>query len=128
MGDTYTKKQKAYYLKAGKPTAMQMGCYGVGVTRLIGAAIETLSTDSHIRWPFALAPFAVCIIPPEKRSKAFKLASHHLDEVHSQLNNIPGLHDSILVDDRIKETIGDRFRDARRFEILRIFQNGFLLT
>lgn len=95
---------------------MQMGCYGIGVTRLIGAAVECLSTDSHIRWPFPMAPFSVCIIPPEKRSKAFQLASHHLEEVHHQLNSIPELNDSVLVDDRVRETIGDRFRDARRFE------------
>lgn len=93
---------------------MQMGCYGLGVTRLIGAAIELLSTDTHIRWPFPIAPFSVCIIPPEKRSKAFNLASHHLEDVHNQLNTIPGLDDSILVDDRIRITIGDRFRSAKR--------------
>lgn len=93
---------------------MQMGCYGIGVTRLIGAAIEKLATDTHLRWPFPIAPFSVCIIPPEKRSKAFNLASHHLEEVHNHLNAIPGLHDSIVVDDRIKVTIGDRFRHAKR--------------
>lgn len=114
MGDTYTKRQKAHYLKGGKPTPMQMSCYGIGVTRLIGAAIEVLSTDLHLRWPFPLAPFSVCIIPPEKRSKAFNLASHHLEQVYHQLNAIPELHDSILVDDRIRVTIGDRYRDARR--------------
>lgn len=96
---------------------MQMGCYGIGVTRLIGAAIEKLSTESHIRWPFPIAPFSVCIVPPEKRSKAFNLATHHLEVVHEQLKNIPGLQDSILVDDRVRITVGDRFRSARRFEI-----------
>lgn len=95
---------------------MQMGCYGIGVTRLIGAAIEILSTDTHLRWPFPLAPFSVCIIPPEKRSKAFSLASHHIEEIYHQLNTIHGLNDSILVDDRIRDSIGDRFRDARRCE------------
>lgn len=114
LGDTYTKKQDVNYLKAGKPTPMQMGCYGIGVTRLIGAAIEILSTESHLRWPFPIAPFSVCIIPPEKRSKAFSLASHHLDEIYHRLNCIPGLHDSILVDDRIKITIGERMRDTKR--------------
>lgn len=96
---------------------MQMGCYGIGVTRLIGAAIEKLATDSHIRWPFPIAPFSVCIVPPEKRSKAFSSASHYLEEIHNRLNCIPGLHDSILVDDRIRLPIGDRFRHARRLNI-----------
>lgn len=114
LGDAYTKPQRAHYMKDGKPIPMQMGCYGIGVTRLIGAAIEKLSTETHIRWPFALAPFTVCIIPPEKRSKAFKAASHYLDEVHHRLNSIQSIKNSILVDDRIRMTIGDRFRDARR--------------
>lgn len=119
LGDTYSKRQKAHWLKDGHHAPMQMGCYGIGVTRLIGAAIEKLSTDTYLRWPFALAPFSVCIIPPEKRSKAFGLASHHLEEVHNRLNNICGINDSILVDDRIRITIGERYRDARRF----VFRN-----
>lgn len=115
LGDTYSKRQKAHWLKDGQPVPLQMGCYGIGVTRLIGAAVEKLSTDTHIRWPFALAPFSVCIIPPEIRSKAFKLASHHLEAVHNGLNQISGLNDSILVDDRTRISIGERYRDARRF-------------
>lgn len=115
LGDTYSKRQKAHWLKDGHPVPLQMGCYGIGVTRLIGAAIEKLSTDTHLRWPFALAPFSVCVIPPEKRSKAFHSASHHLEAVHNGLNSICGLNDSILVDDRIRITIGERYRDARRF-------------
>lgn len=105
---------------------MQMGCYGIGVTRLIGAAVEVLSTDTHIRWPFPLAPFSVCIIPPEKRSKAFSLATHHLDEVHQRLNTIPQLDDSILVDDRIRITIGERFRDAKRYGFSYLFIYSFV--
>lgn len=115
LGDTYSKRQKAHWLKDGQPVPMQMGCYGIGMTRLIGAAVEKLSTDTALRWPFALAPFSICIIPPEKRSKAFNLASHHLDEIYHRLNSISGLKDSILVDDRIRMNIGDRYRDARRF-------------
>lgn len=115
LGDTYSKRQKAHWLNDGQPVPLQMGCYGIGVTRLIGAAVEKLSTDTHIRWPFPLAPFSVCIIPPEIRSKAFKLASHHLDTIHKGLNNISGLNDSILIDDRTRISIGERFRDARRF-------------
>lgn len=92
-----------------------MGCYGIGVTRLIGAAIESLSSETHIRWPFSLAPFLVCIIPPEKRSKAFSLASHHLDTIHHKLNEIRELNDSILVDDRVRINPGERIRAAKRF-------------
>ena len=41
---------------------MQMGCYGIGVSRLIAAGVEVLSTEEYIRWPRLLAPHQVCII------------------------------------------------------------------
>lgn len=93
---------------------MEMGCHGIGVTRLIGASLECLSTDVHIRWPFPIAPFSVCIIPPEKRSKAFTAASHYLDEVYHNVNTLPGLQNDVVVDDRIKLTPNDRIRQAKR--------------
>lgn len=116
LGDTFTRRFKADYLSEdGEAKPMEMGCHGIGVTRLLGAAIECLSTDVHLRWPFSFAPFSVCIIPPEKRSKAFEAASHHLDEVYLKLNKLPGLMDDVVVDDRIKVGLGERFRNAKRF-------------
>jgi prolyl-tRNA synthetase len=47
----------------GRPQRMQMGCYGIGVTRLLGAAIEQNHDDKGIRWPDAIAPFTVAITP-----------------------------------------------------------------
>jgi prolyl-tRNA synthetase len=47
----------------GRPQRMQMGCYGIGVTRLLGAAIEQNHDDQGIRWPDAIAPFTVVITP-----------------------------------------------------------------
>lgn len=111
LGDTYSRRQKA--LARSSRTPLEMGCYGIGVTRLIGASVEALSTDTHIRWPIPLAPYLATIIMPEKRSKAFKLASHHLDELHTQLNGLSAFNDSILVDDRIRIPIGERVREAR---------------
>lgn len=66
LEDKYTKLLKATYLnKDGKPDFLQMGCYGIGVTRLIAAAIEYLSSEHELRWPFALAPYSICIIGPK---------------------------------------------------------------
>lgn len=116
LGDTFTKQLKANYLTcAGKTEPMEMGCHGIGVTRLIGASLECLSTDVHLRWPFPITPFSVCIVPPEKRSKAFTAASHYLDEVYHNLNGLPGLQNDVVVDDRIKLTPNDRIRQAKRF-------------
>lgn len=65
LEDKYTKMLKATYLnKAGKPEFLQMGCYGIGVTRMIAASIEYLSNE-ELRWPYILAPYKVCIIGPK---------------------------------------------------------------
>ena len=53
---------KATFLdETGKPALMEMGCYGIGVTRLVGAAIEQNHDAKGIVWPRALAPFEVVI-------------------------------------------------------------------
>jgi prolyl-tRNA synthetase len=52
---------------AGKSEFLQMGCYGLGMTRILAAGVEVLSLPDEIRWPTALAPFTVCIIPPKVR-------------------------------------------------------------
>jgi prolyl-tRNA synthetase len=64
LGSYYSEKMNAVYLdEAGKPQLMQMGCYGIGVTRLLGAAIEQNFDERGIVWPAAIAPFTVVICP-----------------------------------------------------------------
>lgn len=66
LEDKYSKVLGATYLnQSGKPTPLIMGCYGIGITRLISASIEYLSSETEIRWPFLLAPYKICIIPPK---------------------------------------------------------------
>lgn len=66
IGTAYSQKLEAYFVnKEGKPTLLEMGSYGIGVSRILGAAVEILSTEKHLRWPRVLAPFSVCIIPPK---------------------------------------------------------------
>lgn len=64
LGAYYSEKMNATYLdEGGKPQLMQMGCYGIGVTRLLGAAIEQNFDERGIVWPAAIAPFTVVICP-----------------------------------------------------------------
>ena len=59
---------KATFLnRSGRPENLMMGCYGIGVTRLVAACIEFLSTEDEIRWPYILAPYQICIISPKVR-------------------------------------------------------------
>ncbi|MCY3732267.1 MAG: proline--tRNA ligase [Rhodospirillaceae bacterium] len=64
LGRKYSAAMDATVLDAaGKPCAMQMGCYGIGVTRVVAAAIEQNHDKRGIIWPDAIAPFDVIVIP-----------------------------------------------------------------
>jgi prolyl-tRNA synthetase len=64
LGTAYSAKMEATYLdEAGKPAPLQMGCYGIGVTRILGAAIEQNYDDKGIVWPDSIAPFEVVLAP-----------------------------------------------------------------
>ena len=64
LGTRYSEDMKATYLdESGKPQLMQMGCYGIGVTRILGAAIEQNFDAKGIIWPASFAPFEVVLCP-----------------------------------------------------------------
>jgi prolyl-tRNA synthetase len=64
LGTKYSSSMNATFLdENGKPALLQMGCYGIGVTRIVGAAIEQNHDDRGIVWPRAIAPFEVVICP-----------------------------------------------------------------
>jgi len=84
LGTKYAKAMNATFLDVdGRPKHFEMGCYGIGVTRILGAAIEQRHDERGIVWPDAIAPFTVVICPVGyDRSEAVKAAA---DELHSQL-------------------------------------------
>ena len=64
LGTKYSESMNATFLdENGKPQFLEMGCYGIGVTRLAGAAIEQCHDDKGIIWPDSIAPFEVVICP-----------------------------------------------------------------
>jgi prolyl-tRNA synthetase len=64
LGTKYSKAMNATFLdETGKPALMEMGCYGIGVTRILGAAIEQNHDERGIIWPASIAPFAAVICP-----------------------------------------------------------------
>jgi len=80
LGTRYSQDMKATFLdENGKPQLLQMGCYGIGVTRILGAAIEQNFDDKGIIWPTAIAPFEVVICPMGMdRSEAVKVETEKL--------------------------------------------------
>jgi len=62
LGTKYSEAMKATFLdETGKPALMEMGCYGIGVTRIVGAAIEQNHDARGIQWPTSIAPFEVVV-------------------------------------------------------------------
>ena len=106
LGTKYSKAMNATFLgENGKPQLMEMGCYGIGITRLPAAAIEQNHDDKGIIWPDALAPFTVvlCPISPD-RFPEVKAAS---DALYAELL-AAGV--DVLLDDRC-ERPGAMFAD-----------------
>ncbi|MBC7378054.1 MAG: proline--tRNA ligase [Burkholderiaceae bacterium] len=82
LGTKYSKPMNATFLdENGKPQFLEMGCYGIGITRLPAAAIEQNHDERGIIWPDALAPFTVVICPiGMDRSDDVKLAAGRLHD------------------------------------------------
>jgi len=80
LGTKYSKSMDATFLdEDGKPKPFEMGCYGIGITRLPAAAIEQNHDERGIIWPDAIAPFTVVICPVGMdRSEAVKAAAEGL--------------------------------------------------
>ena len=106
LGTKYSRAMNASFLdETGKPQFMEMGCYGIGVTRILGAAIEQNHDERGIVWPPAIAPFAVVICPiGYERSAEVKAAA---DQLHDEL---AALGIDVLLDDR-GERPGAMFAD-----------------
>ncbi len=96
LGTRYSADMKATYLdEKGQPQLMQMGCYGIGITRILGAAIEQNFDDKGIIWPASIAPFEVVLCPlGYDRSEAVKAAA---DELYASLQKA-GI--DVILDDR----------------------------
>ncbi|NHQ81900.1 proline--tRNA ligase [Chromobacterium vaccinii] len=84
LGTKYSAAMNATFLdEDGKPKPFEMGCYGIGVTRILGAAIEQNYDDKGMIWPDSIAPFAVVVCPVGyDRSEAVKEAA---DKLHAEL-------------------------------------------
>lgn len=102
----YSEAMKATFLdESGQPRVMEMGCYGIGVTRIVGAAIEQNHDERGIIFPRAIAPFEIAIAPVGyRKSQSVRDAA---DSLYSELA-VAGL--DVLLDDR-DERPGVMFAD-----------------
>lgn len=106
LGTKYSEAMSCTVLdESGKNIPMEMGCYGIGVTRVIAAAIEQNHDDKGILWPKSMSPFQVAIIPINY-SKS-KVVADEADKLYKQLTE-KGYE--VILDDR-KERPGVMFAD-----------------
>lgn len=127
LGTKYSSPMKATFLnEEGVESPLVMGCYGIGVTRVMAAAIEQNHDKRGIIWPLALAPFAVQILPLQMNQAPVVEAA---EELYKQLYDT-GIE--VLLDDRDLRA-GGKFADADLYGIpLRIqigsrgIQNGMV--
>ena len=106
LGLKYSKAMKASYLdEVGKENLMVMGCYGIGVSRMVAATIEQSNDAEGIIWPVNLAPYQVSVVPVNYEDAATKKAA---DDIYGKLT-AAGL--DVILDDR-NERAGMKFKDS----------------
>ena len=121
LGTKYSRAMNATFLDVnGKPQFMEMGCYGIGITRLPAAAIEQNHDERGIIWPDAIAPFTVVLCPissdrfPDVKAAADKLYAELMeagvDVILDDRNERPGamFADWELIGVPHRVTLGDR--------------------
>jgi prolyl-tRNA synthetase len=106
LGTKYSAKMGATYLDPeGREQPIEMGCYGIGVSRLLAAAIEQNHDANGIIWPYAIGPFEVIVLPINYLDEKIRAAANRLyDELRTR--NV-----DVLLDDR-DERPGVKFKDA----------------
>ncbi len=106
LGKKYSETMGATYLDAeGREQHVEMGCYGIGITRLFAAAVEQNHDENGIIFPFSIAPFQVLLLPINYGERQIREAT---DALYEKLIKL-GIE--VLLDDR-DERPGVKFKDA----------------
>jgi prolyl-tRNA synthetase len=106
LGTKYSAKMKATFLdENGESTPYVMGCYGIGVSRSVAAAIEQSHDDNGIIWPRQISPYQVIVLPLDVTNEPVKVCA---EDLYAALKN-KGVE--VLLDDR-DERAGVKFKDA----------------
>jgi prolyl-tRNA synthetase len=106
LGDKYSRKLGAVFLDPeGREQVIEMGTYGIGVTRTMAAAIEQNHDDAGIIWPVAIAPYEVLVVPVKMDDTATREAAERIYEA------LTASGVDVLIDDR-DERAGVKFNDA----------------
>jgi prolyl-tRNA synthetase len=106
LGTKYSQAMGAYYLdEKGQQAPIIMGCYGIGINRILAAAVEASHDANGIIWPLALAPFEALVIPLQPNNEAVR------DEAERIMAALEQAGVDVLMDDRDQRP-GVKFKDA----------------
>jgi prolyl-tRNA synthetase len=106
LGVRYSEALNATFLdEKGKRRPVIMGCYGIGVNRILAAAIEEHHDEKGIQWPLAIAPYSIEIVTVNHNNDTIREAA---DKIYSELT---AAGEEVLYDDR-DERAGVKFNDA----------------
>lgn len=109
LGATYSQKMKANFIdRNGKQKALIMGCYGIGVGRLMATIVEVFNDFNGIIWPEKVAPFQIHLITIDKNQNKNGGVLERAEKVYQTLQN---QNLEVLYDDR-KVNPGVKFKDA----------------
>lgn len=128
LGTHYSEKMNATFLdEEGKSHPVVMGCYGIGVSRLIAAVIEQHHDEQGIRWPVPVAPYEVIVTPigkeeaPHAKAKEIygALEAHGIEVLLDDRNERPGVKfkDADLLGIPIRLTVGSRGLERGTIEL-----------
>ncbi|MEI8389672.1 MAG: proline--tRNA ligase [bacterium] len=106
LGTKYSKKMKATFTdETGKENPFIMGCYGIGVSRTAAAAIERYHDENGIKWPMAIAPYHVIIVPVNINDTL------QMETAEAFYKELTEKNIEVIIDDR-SERAGVKFKDA----------------
>ncbi|KAI9247047.1 hypothetical protein BY458DRAFT_446493 [Sporodiniella umbellata] len=107
LGTKYSSILNCGYRKSdGQRVFAEMGCYGIGITRLLAAIADAKQDERGIVWPKNLAPYSACIVPTDDRNDEFKKIS---DQLYDQLNKL--FKNNVVIDNR-RSGFGAKMKDA----------------
>ncbi|KAJ2806167.1 hypothetical protein H4R20_001794 [Coemansia guatemalensis] len=112
LGDKYSRAMDFKVLFNGTRDYVQMGCYGIGISRILQAAAECSNVDGRgLRWPLAIAPYLATIVPLGDSDRA--TLDVHAALVHTSIDGACIFKDNVAVDDRSYLSAGFRLYDAQ---------------
>ncbi|KAI7818323.1 hypothetical protein BC939DRAFT_463243 [Gamsiella multidivaricata] len=127
LGTKYSQPLDAVFAPASgtTPEPMQMGCYGLGITRLLASIIEASHDHKGIIWPEAVAPFRVVIVTSEDEG-----CINAAEDVHDVVQKALNAKSEVIIDDRTDTTLGFKMKDAELigYPWMVVIGKGFMRT